>query len=92
MKNAIKNEQDESDQQGVDHLNKTRELIDLNKIEAINHLVMQLPRVLVYGIGDSAIYCEYLMNGYRVANKKCEFNMHRHNTLSELETISSKES
>lgn len=30
MKNAIKNEQDESDQQGVDHLNKTRELIDLN--------------------------------------------------------------
>lgn len=91
MKNAIKNEQNEGDQQGMDHLNKTRELIDLHKVKTINHLIMQSPRILIYGIGDSAIYCEYLMNGYRVANKKCEFNMHRHNTLSELETMSSKD-
>lgn len=90
MKNAIKNEQDD-DQQGMDHLNKTRELLDPEKMEDINHLIMQAPRVLIYGIGDSAIYCEYLMNGYRVANKKCEFNMHRHNTLSELEAMSPKD-
>lgn len=91
MKNAIKNEQGESNQRGMDQLNKTRELLDFDKMEEVNHLIMQSPRVLIYGIGDSAIYCEYLMSGYRVANKKCEFNMHRHNTLSELETMSSKD-
>lgn len=91
MKNAIKDEQADDGEKGMDHLHKTRELLDLDKMEGVNHLIMQAPRVLIYGIGDSAIYCEYLTNGYRVANKKCEFNMHRHNTLSELETMSPKD-
>lgn len=33
MKNAIKNEQDEGDKQGMDYLIKTRELSDLDRID-----------------------------------------------------------
>lgn len=92
MKNAMKHELDELEQSvGPNNLNKTRELIDSIKMKDVNQMVHQATRVLIYGIGDSAIYCEYLLNGYRAVNKKCEFYHHRHNILSELETLSAKD-
>lgn len=92
MKSMMKEEKNEQNNfSSSDKLKKTKELIDDKKLDLVNQLIANAPRVLIYGIGDSALYCEYLMNGYRVVNKKCEFYMHRHNTLSELELLTSKD-
>lgn len=92
MKNAIKHELEANEEDVPDDvLKKTKELIDEVHVEQVHHLLEQARRVLVYGIGDSVTYCEYLVQGYRVVNKKCEFYLHRHTTITELEAMTPKD-
>lgn len=92
MKTAIKEELRELEElDAMQNLKKTHALLSHQKIQTFNMMIHQSSRVIVYGIGDSAIYCEYLMNGLRTVNKKCEFYLHRHNMLTELETLTSKD-
>ena len=92
MKTAMREELRHHDEHvAFDNIKKTHDLLDLKKIERLSTMIHQSTRTIMYGIGDSAIYCEYLVNGLRTVNTKCEFYLHRHTALTEIETLSSKD-
>lgn len=77
--------------EAIKNIKKTNELLNPKKINLLNSIIYQASRVVIYGVGDSAIYCEYLVNGFRVVNKKCEFYLHRHSAFTELESLTTKD-
>lgn len=92
MKNAIKHELEMTEEKIPDDLLvKTKELFDDALIRQILHVLNQANRVLIYGIGDSITYCEYLMQGFRVVDKKTEFYLHRHTTMTEIDSMTAKD-
>ncbi|PGL70197.1 MurR/RpiR family transcriptional regulator [Bacillus sp. AFS055030] len=89
MKNSLKEEviqQDQFKEEGslTYNIQKTIGLIDQNTLSITARLIHEASRVLFFGVGDTAPFCEMMIKNLKVVGKKSEYYFHRHDVLYEL--------
>jgi DNA-binding MurR/RpiR family transcriptional regulator len=93
MKNTLKeevhHEQKDVEQEDSLHFNldKTFSLIDKEKMESVTKLIFRAHKVLFFGIGDTASFCEMMVKNLRVTGKNADFHIHRHEAVYELNRL-----
>ncbi|MEH7514273.1 MurR/RpiR family transcriptional regulator [Gottfriedia acidiceleris] len=96
MKNSLKEEifkQDVfTDEDSLTfNIHKTIGLIDQNKLALTTKLIQEARRVLFFGVGDTAPFCEMMIKNLKVVGKQAEYYFHRHDMLYELSRLEPKE-
>jgi DNA-binding MurR/RpiR family transcriptional regulator len=85
LKNSIKQElqpQLPPQEEGLyHHIQKTVELIDMERIETAAQIIYDAKHVLLFAVGDTAAFCEMMVRNFRVAGKTAEFSIHRHEMI-----------
>ncbi|MDN4071827.1 MurR/RpiR family transcriptional regulator [Fictibacillus terranigra] len=87
LKNNLKEElQSETVQENGPHVNlkKTIDLIDSEKLVQVIKWLQEAKRVLFFGVGDTAPFCEMMVKNLKVSGKKADFEIHRHETMHEI--------
>jgi DNA-binding MurR/RpiR family transcriptional regulator len=91
LKNSIKEELDSIKAPDEDStfyfIQKTFELIDMERIETIAKMLNESKHVLFFGVGDTANFCEMMVRNLRVAGKASEHYIHRHEMLHMLDQM-----
>jgi DNA-binding MurR/RpiR family transcriptional regulator len=92
LKNSIKEELDSTKALNEDSsyyfIQKTFELIDMERIETTTKMLHESKHVLFFGVGDTAGFCEMMVRNLRVAGKASEHHIHRHEMLHMLDQMS----
>ncbi|MEH7349323.1 MurR/RpiR family transcriptional regulator [Gottfriedia acidiceleris] len=96
MKNSLKEEIIKQDvfteeDSPTFNIHKTIGLIDQNKLALTTKLIQEARRVLFFGVGDTAPFCEMMIKNLKVVGKQAEYYFHRHDILYELSRLESKE-
>lgn len=95
LKNSIKDELDSSIAANEDSsyyfIQKTFELLDLERIEITTKMIHDAKHVLFYGVGDTADFCEMMVRNLRVVGKLSEFSIHRHEILHMIEQMNKQD-
>ncbi|MBT2661622.1 MurR/RpiR family transcriptional regulator [Bacillus sp. ISL-45] len=95
LKNSIKDELDSSTKPDEDSsyyfIQKTFELLDIERIETISKMIQDAKHILFYGVGDSADFCEMMVRNLRVVGKQSQFSIHRHEILHMLEQMNKQD-
>ncbi|XRG77018.1 MurR/RpiR family transcriptional regulator [Rossellomorea sp. GAMAL-10_SWC] len=73
------------------NIHKTIGLIDQNKLALTTKLMQEARRVLFFGVGDTAPFCEMMIKNLKVVGKQSEYYFHRHDVLYELSKFDSEE-
>jgi DNA-binding MurR/RpiR family transcriptional regulator len=91
LKNSIKEELDSTKAPNEDSsyyfIQKTFELIDMERIEMTAKMMHDSKHVLFFGVGDTAGFCEMMVRNLRVAGKHSEHHIHRHEMLYLLDQM-----
>lgn len=91
LKNSIKEELDSTKAPNEDSsyyfIQKTFELIDMERIEMTAKMLHDSKHVLFFGVGDTAGFCEMMVRNLRVAGKHSEYHIHRHEMLYMLDQM-----
>ncbi|MEH7399366.1 MurR/RpiR family transcriptional regulator [Gottfriedia acidiceleris] len=96
MKNSLKEEIIQQDKFTEEdsftyNIHKTIELIDQNTLSLTTKLIQEARRVLFFGVGDTAPFCEMMIKNLKVVGKQAEYYFHRHDVLYELSKFDSEE-
>lgn len=89
LKDEIHGEQTEPQDSLPYNIRKTFELIDTEKMAIVARMIHEAGRVLLFGVGETAPYCELLAKHLKIAKKEAEFHVHRHETMEEIELLTS---
>jgi DNA-binding MurR/RpiR family transcriptional regulator len=85
LKNSIKEELEATPAADEDtsysYIQKTFELIDMERIEIIAKMLHEAKHVLFFGVGDSTDFCEMMVRNLRVSGKATEHSIHRHEVI-----------
>ena len=91
LKTSIKEELDSTKPLNEDSsyyfIQKTFELIDMERIETTAKMLHESKHVLFFGVGDTADFCEMMVRNLRVAGKASEHYIHRHEMLHMLDKM-----
>jgi DNA-binding MurR/RpiR family transcriptional regulator len=91
LKNSLKEEirADWNEPEDSLHFNiqKTMQLIDMDRITLVAKLIHEAERVLVFGVGDTAPVCDMVVRDLRITRKHAEFHVHRHETMQECHLL-----
>ncbi|PFJ19486.1 RpiR family transcriptional regulator [Bacillus cereus] len=91
LKNNIKAELDSTKSTDEDSsyyfIQKTFELIDMERIETTSKVLHEAKHALFFGVGDSSDFCEMMTRNLRVAGKTSEHYIHRHEMIHMLEQL-----
>nr|WP_263324582.1 MurR/RpiR family transcriptional regulator [Neobacillus sp. Marseille-Q6967] len=92
LKSSIKEELDSAKATEEDSsyyfIQKTFDLIDMERIETAAKMIHESKHVLFFGVGDSADFCEMMARNLRVVGKTSEHYIHRHEMIHMLEKMS----
>lgn len=95
LKSSIKEELESTKTPGEDSsysfIQKTFELIDMERIETAAKMLHESKHVLFFGVGDSADFCEMMARNLRVVGKTTEHYIHRHEMLHMLEKMNQQD-
>ncbi|HEY4554678.1 MAG TPA: MurR/RpiR family transcriptional regulator [Bacillaceae bacterium] len=85
LKNSIRDELQSSiiiiEDSSFFFIQKTFELLDMDRIETIAKILLNAKNILFYGVGDTALFCEMMVRNLRLTGKHSEFLVHRHENL-----------
>lgn len=91
MKNSLKEEASKETEQIenplVFKINKTIELIDTEKLEKVSKLLLEAKKIIFFGVGDTAVFCEMLMKNLKIAGIYAEFYVFRHEAELEIKQL-----
>lgn len=91
LKNSVKDEIDLSptliEDSSSFYIQKTFELLDMERIETIAKMIHDAKHVLFYGVGNSAYFCEMMVRNLRVVGKTSEYSIHRHEMIHMIEQM-----
>jgi DNA-binding MurR/RpiR family transcriptional regulator len=91
LKNSIKEELESIKATDEDSsyyfIHKTFELIDMERIETTAKMLHESKRVVFFGVGDTANFCEMMVRNLRVSGKATEHSIHRHEMLHMLDQM-----
>ncbi|MGG2028741.1 MurR/RpiR family transcriptional regulator [Gottfriedia sp. S16(2024)] len=96
MKNSLKEEIIQQDNFSEEdsptyNIHKTIGLIDQKTLSLTTKMIQEARRVLFFGVGDTAPFCEMMIKNLKVVGKQAEYYIHRHDVLYELSKFDSKE-
>ena len=95
LKNSIKDELDSSTPTEEDssffNIQKTFELLDMDRIETIAKMIHDAKHVVFYGVGDSFYFCEMMVRNLRVVGKTSEPPLHRHELLHMIDQMNKQD-
>lgn len=85
LKNSLKEELHSEHEKQEDslqyNLKTTFDLIDLDIIEKVSKMIYEAKRVLFFGVGDTALFCEMMTKNLKIAGKESDFYIHRHEII-----------
>ncbi|WP_059103700.1 MurR/RpiR family transcriptional regulator [Shouchella shacheensis] len=91
LKNSLKVELDEAESERKTglalHIAKTFDLLDDAKVELVTKKLCEARRVLCYGVGDTAPFCEMFASNLKKVGLDARFHMHRHEMIAEIEAM-----
>lgn len=91
LKNSIKDELSsakvQDDDSSFSFIQKTFDLIDIERIETAAKMLHESKHVLFFGVGDSADFCEIMVRNLRVAGKASHHYIHRHEMIHMLDQM-----
>jgi DNA-binding MurR/RpiR family transcriptional regulator len=91
LKNSLKDElraQQVEPEDGLHlYIQKTFQVIDPDRIALVAKRIHEAERVLLFGVGDTAPFCDMLARDLRITKKNVEFHVHRHETLRETQLL-----
>jgi DNA-binding MurR/RpiR family transcriptional regulator len=91
LKNSIKEELESDKTPNEDssyyYIQKTFELIDMDRIETVAKMLHEAKQVLFYGVGDTAVFCEMMVRNLRVVGKSSQYTIHRHEMIHMLDQL-----
>jgi DNA-binding MurR/RpiR family transcriptional regulator len=73
------------------HILKTYEMMDLDMIDVVVRKMHESKRVLFYGIGDSAYFCEMMAKNLRCVGKQADFFTQRHDMIYSADRCEQKD-
>ncbi|RNA66628.1 MurR/RpiR family transcriptional regulator [Alteribacter keqinensis] len=73
------------------NLDKTLSLIDHDKVSQVAKMMVNARKVLFFGVGDTAPYCELMVKNLKIVSKQTEFSIHRHETLFAMEQLTKQD-
>lgn len=92
LKEELQTDQPSIEEGSYASIQKTFELIEMERIGAAAKLIHESKRILFFGVGDSAPFCEMLVRHLRVSGKAAEHTLHRHETIQMLSLMDSHDS
>ncbi|WP_257029223.1 MurR/RpiR family transcriptional regulator [Neobacillus driksii] len=91
LKSSIKEELDSAKTPEEDSsyyfIQKTFDLIDMERIETAAKMLHESKHVLFFGVGDSADFCDMMARNLRVVGKTSEHYIHRHEMIHMLDQM-----
>lgn len=85
LKNSLKDELNEEWKEQAEEQNslyatvqKTYNLIDMDKIELIGRLLGEAKKILFFGVGDSVPFCDMMVKNLKVSGILSDFSIHAH--------------
>ncbi|MGW9019010.1 MurR/RpiR family transcriptional regulator [Priestia megaterium] len=85
LKNSLKEEVNEAKEAKEESLQfnikRTFSLIDIEKIAIVVKMLYEAKRVLFFGVGDTALFCEMMVKNLKIAGKQSDFYIHRHEAI-----------
>jgi DNA-binding MurR/RpiR family transcriptional regulator len=95
LKNSIKEELESAKAPVEDssyfYIQKTFELIDMEQIEMAAKMLYDAKHVLLFGVGDTADFCELMVRNLRVVGKSSEHYIHRHEMIHMLDQMNKQD-
>jgi DNA-binding MurR/RpiR family transcriptional regulator len=95
LKNSIKEELESAKAPVEDssyfYIQKTFELIDMEQIEMAAKMLYDAKHVLLFGVGDTADFCEIMVRNLRVVGKSSEHYIHRHEMIHMLDQMNKQD-
>lgn len=68
-------------------INKTVELIDTDVMEHVTKLLVEANRIIFFGVGDTAPFCEMFVKNLKIAGLSAEFYVFRHEAELEIKQL-----
>ncbi|KKI94026.1 RpiR family transcriptional regulator [Bacillus sp. SA1-12] len=62
-------------------INKTISLIDMEIISIVAKMLQRARRIIFFGVGDTAPFCELMVKNTRIVGKQADYYVHRHEIL-----------
>ncbi|MFD9626672.1 MurR/RpiR family transcriptional regulator [Peribacillus muralis] len=90
LKEEIYSEQYEIEDSLHSNLQRTFDLIDINKMAVVAKMIQQSKRVLIFGVGDTGLFCEMLMKNLKIAGKQSEYYIHRHDIVHGINQLTNE--
>jgi DNA-binding MurR/RpiR family transcriptional regulator len=87
LKEEIHTQQDLSEDCLINNINKTIGLIDREKLAIVTKMIQEAHRVLFFGVGDTAPFCEIMVKNLKVVGKHAEYHFHRHDMVHEVNQL-----
>ncbi|MBD1381724.1 MurR/RpiR family transcriptional regulator [Metabacillus arenae] len=91
IKEEVKNDKIKDQNDIRFNLNKTYNLIDMEKMTSITKIMSEAHRVLFFAVGDSVPFCEIMVKNLKMVGKRAEFYLHRHEMMSEINQLDKKD-
>jgi DNA-binding MurR/RpiR family transcriptional regulator len=94
LKNSLKEEvqTEKSEEENSLHYNiaQTFKLIDEEKFELVCKMIFEAKRIFIFGVGDTAPFCEMMVKNLKIAGRSSEFHLHRHEMINEMNHLKHK--
>lgn len=85
LKNSLKEELNKAKEANEDSLQfnieKTFNLIDVEKVTIVVRMLYEAKKVLFFGVGDTALFCEMMVKNLKISGKQSDFYIHRHEAI-----------
>ncbi|WP_040203548.1 MurR/RpiR family transcriptional regulator [Neobacillus jeddahensis] len=94
LKNSIKEELESTkapEDSSYSLIQKTFELIDMERIETTAKILHDAKHVLFFGVGDTADFCEIMVRNLRVGGKTAIHYIHRHETVHMIDQMNQQD-
>ncbi|MFG6147747.1 MurR/RpiR family transcriptional regulator [Halobacillus sp. B23F22_1] len=82
LKNSLKEEQpDEEEHAAQYNIRKTMDILDEEILRKIAKKMKQSRHVYLFGVGDTAPFCEIMATHFKIGGMNAEFFLHRHDAV-----------
>ncbi|GGF29380.1 RpiR family transcriptional regulator [Halobacillus andaensis] len=82
LKNNLKEEQEDDEENAAQfNIRKTLEILDDDMLRKIAKKIKQSRHVYLFGVGDTAPFCEIMATHFKIGGMNAEFFLHRHDAV-----------